>query len=60
MVIDDRLPKRVLVVIVVERSGCLELFELIVSYWQTLLAIEALQIVTKGFADRVSGLARYS
>ena len=60
MIVDDRLPKCVFVVIVVERSGGLELLELAVSYWQALLAIEAFQIVTKRLADRVSGFAGYS
>lgn len=42
VIVDDGLPKRILVIVVVKRSGGLELLEFLIGDWQALLAIEAL------------------
>ena len=53
LIVDDGLPESVLIVIVVERSRCLELLELFIGNWETLLAVEAFQIVAKGLRNAV-------
>ena len=60
MIVDDGLPESVLIVIVVERSRCLELLELFIGNWEALLAVEAFQIVAKRLANRIGGVARDS